>query len=567
MISALTISNFVLIERLDLEAGQGFTGLTGETGAGKSIILDAIGLIVGARPEKRFVRSGASRAVVVAAFEPPADHRVWQELDAAGVESDPAETLVIKRMIPSDGPARAYINDQPVASALLSMIGEHLVEIHGQHASAHLRKPSAHLEALDRFAGNEKLLKAYGRAWQRLKTAQRAREAIEEDVSAALAQREDLIRDLADLDSLAPLAGEAKILAAQRQQLSQSGRIRDALAEVADAFASTETAERAGWATGILKKLTHLPGFEEKVAAGGLGQYLLDTVDAFDRATIELDEAMSALTRLADLVDGDDGELEQVEGRLFAMRAAGRKHGVDADDLPSLIQRLRRALDLSNAGSEELERVRREEADAAARWRSAANALSKARKAAAGRLEKTVRRELIPLKLEKVSLRVRINPLEEAEADGRGLDGVTIEVETNPGAGFGPLHKIASGGELARISLALKCAAAEALESSSVLIFDEADQGVGGAVAAAIGERLQVLAKRHQVFAVTHSPQVAASAEAHWRIEKSTTAKSLGQMQASVLDAGERTEEIARMLSGAKVTKEARAAAQRLLEG
>ncbi|MEO0883887.1 MAG: DNA repair protein RecN [Pseudomonadota bacterium] len=567
MISALSISNFVLINRLDLETGPGFTGLTGETGAGKSILLDALSLIVGGRPEKRFVRAGADQATIIAVFEPPATHIIWQMLGHAGIACDPADALIVKRVIPATGAARGYVNDQPVSSSLLTALGACLVEIYGQHASAHLMRPSRHLEILDRYAGNERLLAVYGVAWDRLKSAKAMREAIETETEAALLVHEDLMRDAADLTALAPAVGETAELAVRRQQLSQSGKVRDAVNDVTDMFTTAELLERVGWASGALQRLTRLQGFDRSASAGGAGSLLHDTIEAFERASIELTEAAMALERLAASVEGDDDELERVEGRLFALRAAARKHAVPPDDLPELLKTIEQSLALAQAGSERLEDARREEADAAAQWRSAADNLSRARKAAAKRLEKAIKRELVPLKLEKAALRFRFEILPETDADGRGLDHVMIEVETNPGAGFGPLHKIASGGELARVSLALKCAAAEAMESPAVLVFDEADHGVGGAVAAAIGQRFQALARRHQVFAVTHSPQVAASAEAHWRIEKLSRGKSLGQMRASVLDPDERTEEIARMLSGTKITKEARAAAQRLLEG
>ncbi|MEM7662473.1 MAG: DNA repair protein RecN [Pseudomonadota bacterium] len=563
----MSIVNFVLIDRLDVEIGPRFTGLTGETGAGKSIVLDALSLVVGARPEKRFVRSGAKRAVVTAVFEPSADHVIWQKLVEVGLECTPADALVVKRVIPAEGPARGYINDQPVSSSLLVSLGEYLLEIYGQHASAHLMKPSRHLDIVDRFAGNEKHLEVYSVSWDRLRQARNHRERVEAEVQTALCLYEDLLRDAGELRGLSPVAGEASDLALRRQQLSQSGKIRDAVSELSDGLAAAETPERTGWAVGVLQKLTRLPGYEKSSEHEGTGSLLHTAIDAFERAAIEMNEAVSVLERLAASVDGDDSELEQAEARLFAIRAAARKHGVDTDALPDVLKSMEDDIALAEAGTESLECARKEEADATAQWRAAADRLSRSRKVAAKRLEKAVTRELAPLKLEKVRLRFAFEAMDEADADGRGIDRVAIEVETNPGAGFGPLHKIASGGELARVSLALKCAAAEALENPAILIFDEADQGVGGAVAAAIGQRLQTLASKHQVLAVTHSPQVVAAAQAHWRIEKSNSGKSLGQMRASVLDAGERTEEIARMISGTKITKEARAAAQRLLEG
>lgn len=566
MIAALSIVDFVLIRRLQLEVGTGFTGLTGETGAGKSILLDAIGLALGMRPHKRFVRAGADRAIVSVEFDIPACHTVWGQLIEEGLDADPAETLILKRVVPASGAARGFINDQSVSSSFLREIGQGLIEIHGQHAASHLLKPSHHRDILDRFAGNDSLLLAHARAWQALKVARDARYALEAHQVAAQEVRDTLVCDVEDLQALAPVPGEAVLLAEERQQRLQAGRVRDTLQDIQNTLERADAEAALGSILGSLQRLQALPGFAS-ADTGELSQNLKAVSEGFERAAIELGEAVGALLHISGAVSGNDERLEAVEARLFALRGLARKHGVDADLLADHLVHLSSQLSLVEAGEAGLTEARARETAAAARWHSAAEGLSRARKTAAKRFEKSVLQELRPLKLEKVSFRIRIDPLEENSVDAKGADRVEIEVETNPGGGYGPLQKIASGGELARISLALKCAAAETGAGPDTLIFDEADQGVGGAVAAAIGERLQRLADSRQVFAITHSPQVAAAAEAHWRIEKSGTRKALGQMRASVLESSARTEEIARMLSGSKVTKEARAAAERLLEG
>lgn len=570
MITALSIVDFVLIDRLNLETENGFTGLTGETGSGKSILLDAIGLALGMRPEKRFVRAGAERAVVAVTFELPGGHPIWDRISAAGLAADPEDGLILKRIVPRSGSARAFVNDQPVASALLAELGSDLVEIHGQHAASELMKPSTHRDLVDQFADNGRLLEAHATAWRTLVAARKARREMEAAIEDQENLRDILVHNVEELRALAPRPGEAARLALARQEAQQVSRIRDGLRLIADVLETTDADAALRQASAEASRLAGLPALavtqDGRETTGGLGEAVRLLAEALDRTVIEIGEVGSALSALGDLAVDDDAALEAAEARLFALKAAARKHRLEPDGLEDKLA----ALEDELAGLERVEHrlaeARAAETNAAARWRNAAETLSGARRAGAVRLEKAVAKELAPLKLAKVGFRIAITPLAEEEIDMRGIDRVEIEVETNPGAGYGPLRRVASGGELARISLALKCAAASNSDSLPTLIFDEADQGVGGAVAHAIGERLVRLAAARQVFAITHSPQVAAVAHAHWRIEKASGRKALGQTRAHVLDASERTEEIARMLSGAVITQEARAAAERLLE-
>lgn len=574
MITALSISNFVLIDRLTLEAATGFTGLTGETGAGKSIILDAIGMLLGLRPAKRFVRSGAKQASIIVEFDVPAGHSVWQAMTDLGLEASCHETLILKRIIPATGGARGYINGQPVTGATLAEIGRHLIEIHSQHAASHLLKPSYHRDMLDTFAGNSDLLKGYRKSWEALQQARARREELEANILRACEDRDLLVHMVEELDALAPVAGETLALTQERAQRMQAGRIVNTVAETISGLERSDAETMLASTAAALDRLCVLPGFG-KEANGEIPRALHLAAETFERASIETQEAIASLRGLSHIAVADDAALETVEARLFALKAAARKYRVEPDDLAAKQDAIRAELALIDAGEAGLSEARAKETDAAARWRSKADKLSRARKAAAKRMQRAVSEELKPLKLGGASLQIKVSQLAEGDADRKGNDAVEIEIETNPGSGFGPLSKIASGGELARFSLALKCAAAEAGGSVPTLIFDEADQGVGGAVAAAIGERLVRLASDRQVFAVTHSPQVAAAAQTQWRIEKSNTrraksgksSKGLGQTRARVLDADTRLEEIARMLSGSKVTPEARAAANRLLEG
>ena len=559
MLLSVSIRDFVLISRLDLSPGEGFTALTGETGAGKSIILDAIALALGGPADRGMIRAGAEQASVAAEFDVARDHPVWALLTGQGVAAQAGETLTLKRVVRAQGPARGFINDQPVSASLLAEAGDLLVEIHGQHAASSLMRPSSHRRLLDQFAGNEALLAECAAAWQALDAARAERARLKAEQDAAREAREWLMASVEELERLAPQVGEAERLAEERMRLMQAERIQEAVAEAEEALAKGGSETALGKAARAAERICRLPGFES--GEGQLAETARAAAEAIERALIEVREAELAVARLAALPEAS-GDLDAVEARLFALRAAARKYGGEAELLPARLEALRGRLDLVEAGDAGLKQAEASENAARARWHGAAHRLTQARKAAAGRLEAAIAAELKPLKLGRATIRVALVPLGEDEAGATGAERVEFEAETNPGAGFGALRKVASGGELARVSLALKCALAEA-GSAGTLIFDEADQGVGGAVAAAIGERFEHLARTRQVFAVTHSPQVAAAADNHWLIEKLPEA---GETQLSLLDACGRREEIARMLSGAEITDEARAAAGRLME-
>lgn len=563
MLVALSIRNIVLIDRLDLEPGEGFTALSGETGAGKSILLDALNLALGAPAARRLIRTGAEQAMVTACFALKAGHPVWALLADAGIDADADEEVSLKRVLRRDGPARALVNDQPVTAALLARIGAALVEQHGQHAAAALLASGAQRDLLDQYAGTGALLADCRQAWERLLAARETREALETASADRAHAREALEAACEELAVLSAAPGEAARLAEQRAALMQADRVAACLAEAETALGEGDVAGLLARAARALETIARLPGFD--TAESTLGAPARAAGEALERALIEVQEGEAQLQTLSSAAQADPAELERIEARLFAIRAAARKHEVEPDALGERLAALEADLAAIESDDETLTRAGAEEREALARWHGAADRLSAARRAAAGRLEDRLARELKPLKLGRLQFRVRLEPLEEGASGARGAERVEFEVETVAGAGFGPLKAIASGGELARLSLALKCAAA-GTGSAPILIFDEVDQGVGGAVAAAVGERLARLGEARQVLAITHSPQVAAAADAQWAIVRTRPQEGLGATSVSGLDDGAREEEIARMLAGAAITPEARAAARRLLE-
>lgn len=561
MLCAISLRNFVLIDRLDLEPGGGFTALTGETGAGKSIILDAMGVALGAPAERRFIRAGQAQATVTLAFSLSADHPVWTELEDNGVEVGRDEVLTLKRVIRAAGPVRSLVNDQPVGSALLRRIGQGLVEVHAQHASSSLMSVSAHRDLLDQFAGHGRELEACASAWQSFQERREAASALRISEKERTGRMAEVASEVEALSALAPVAGEAEALAARRTCLMHAERVSGHIAEVAQALAEGDVSGILGRATRQLEQISRLAGFEDS----DMGREARGAAEAFERSLIEVQEAERALAALELGAVEDPGALEAAEVRLFALRAAARRHGVEPDALPQVLAEHEEQLSALQRIETDLKQAEEAERDALARWHAASEVLSNGRKAAARRLETAVAAELKPLKLGSTRFRVAIEPLEEARSGALGYNSIRFEVETNAGSGFGPLSKVASGGEMARLSLALKCALA-GTGRAGTLVFDEADQGVGGAVAAAIGERLARLGADRQVFAITHSPQVAAAARDQWSVSKSAPRKGTARTEVNGLDTAGRTEEIARMLAGLEVTPEARAAAERLLE-
>ena len=553
MLTALAIRNIVLIEALDLTFGAGLGVLTGETGAGKSILLDALGLALGARAETGLVRSGEDQASVIASFEfdrLPLPIRTL--LSEAELDVEPGEPLLIKRRLKADGGSKAFINDQPVSAALLRELAPHLVELHGQHDDRGLVNPRGHRALVDRYAGAEN--SGVGAAWNAWRAALDALAQARGAIARAAQDRDLLLAHLAELSALEPLPGEEAELAEARATMQKGERLRDDLAELAKLWTGSDSA-LAGLRSAA-RRLDRIAG--EHALLG-------EALAALDRAVIEASEAETSLERAGHALAHDPAALDRIELRLFELRAAARKHHCQVDDLPARMREMRGTLDGIEHGEAELAALEAAVAARAADYHAKAGALSEQRSAAAVTLAAAVAQELAPLKLDAAQFRTGVVQLPEEQWGPSGIDKVEFLISTNPGAPFGPLAKIASGGELSRFILALKVALAEQGGAATV-IFDEIDRGVGGAVASAIGERLARLASGGQLLAVTHSPQVAARGGQHYVIAK-TSEGTVTRTSVHLLDAGGRQQEIARMLSGAEITAEARAQADRLLEG
>jgi len=550
MLTALAIRDVVLIEALDLEFGPRLDVLTGETGAGKSILLDALGLALGARGETGLVRHGAAQAVVTATFDPPAG-ALAAILADNGVEVEPGEPLLIRRIVKADGGSRGFVNDQPAGAALLRELAPLLVEIHGQHDDRGLLNPRGHRALLDSFGRCDPADTA--RHWAALREAEAALAAAEGEIAAAARDREWLEHAVGELTQLAAEPGEEEALADKRRTMQRAEKIADELAAIDDYLDGSDGGlARLRQAARVLERIA-----EDHAALG-------DALAAIDRAVIEGAAAEERLRDARRDLAFDPRALEDDEARLFELRAMARKHRVQPDDLAALAEELRARLERLDAGEGGIARLRKQVAAARAGYDAAAAALSARRAAAAKRLDAAVAGELAPLKLDAARFRTGLTTLGEDGWSAGGKDRVEFEISTNPGAPFAPLAKIASGGELSRFILALKVALAEE-GGAATMIFDEIDRGVGGAVASAIGDRLARLADHTQLLVVTHSPQVAARGAEHLLIAKRHDG-IVTRTGVRRLEEAERREEIARMLSGATVTDEARAQADRLLE-
>lgn len=548
MLRQLAIRNVVLIDRLDLEFDAGLNVLTGETGAGKSILLDSLGLALGARAESSLVRQGEDSASVSAEVELGADHPARTILEEQGIETESGEPILLRRTLKSDGGSRAFVGGTPVAAGTLRDVAAAAIEIHGQHDDRGLLNPRGHRALLDSFGGLDAA--SVADSWSRVTEIEQALAEARAESASAERDRDWLSHAVAEIDALAPLAGEETSLSEERSAI-QAGAKAEELLQGLD--------ELLGGSEGALAQLRQAARRIERGAADHA--LLAEALGALDRALIEGHEAEDKIRQASESMAFDPGRLEAVETRLFDIRGLARKHRVEADQLADLAERMRAQLREIELGGERIAALDRELAEARAEYSKLASALGEERRRAAVRLDKAVEAELAPLKLDSARFRTAVAA---AEPGPGGTDKVEFEVSTNPGAPFGPLTRIASGGELSRFVLALKVALAEA-GSAATMIFDEIDRGVGGAVASAIGERLARLAEGSQVLVVTHSPQVAARAAQHYRIDKS---HEDGATRTFVrrLSAEERREEIARMLSGAAITDEARAQAARLLE-
>jgi DNA repair protein RecN (Recombination protein N) len=545
MLARLSIRDIILIDRLDIDFGSGLAVLTGETGAGKSILLDAFALALGARGEAALVRHGAEQGQVIAAFDVAKGHPARRVLAANDLVADVGadDELIVRRVQFADGRTRAFVNDQPVSVQVLRALGAALVEIHGQHDERAL---------VDAFGGIEGDAADVSRLWEERRVRETAVAAHRADVERAHREAEWLRHAVDELRHLAPETGEETALAERRAAMMQAEKAAEDLRATHEAISGAQSP--------VPPLATAVRRLERRAAQAPA--LIGPVVKAIDAALSALDEARMHLEQALRVAQYDPQELERIEERLFALRAAGRKYNVPIDELAALARRYEDDLALIDAGAERLAALEQDAQAAATRYREAAQALSAARARAAQALEKAVNAELKPLKLERAQFSTQI----EAEGEGpEGLERIEFWVRTNPGTRPGPLMKIASGGELARFLLALKVVLADR-GSAPTLIFDEIDTGVGGAIADAIGVRLARLASGVQVIAVTHAPQVAARADRHYLITKDALAKGKRVATRVVeLKAERRREEIARMLAGAEITAEARAAAERLI--
>jgi DNA repair protein RecN (Recombination protein N) len=547
MLRSLDIRDMLIIDRLELAFQPGLNVLTGETGAGKSILLDSLGFVLGWRGRAELVRQGADQGEVIAEFDLPESHGAWDVLREAGFNYD--DTLILRRINGRDGRKTAWINDRRVSGDILRAVSETLVELHGQHDDHGLLNPRGHRILLDDFGNLAPRLTAVRAAWKDLSVAQKALAAAEVRVAELQAEEEFLRHSVAELDGLSPSAGEDAELDKQRRKMQAAEKIGEDIHKAYQALGINGAEGQLGDAVRWLGD------------ASGQADGMLDApLAALERAMIELGEAQSGVEACIAELAFNPQDLEKAEERLFAIRGLARKHNVLADELGPFADDLRGRMAALDRGASDLAELGAVLATAQVAYDSAAGSLSEARRKWAGKLDKAMAKELAPLKMERAVFVTEITP---SDAGPTGADTVSFTVATNPGAPAGPIGKIASGGELSRFLLALKVCLT-GTESGLTLIFDEIDRGVGGATADAVGRRLSQLASRGQVLVVTHSPQVAAFGDHHWRVEKRQT-KDVTLSTVVGLVGTDRIDEIARMLSGDRITDEARAAAIALL--
>lgn len=551
MLARLDIRDILIIDHLVLEFRTGLNVLTGETGAGKSILLDALGFVLGWRGRADLVRQGARQGEVTAVFELPATHPAFQVLREAGFP-DPEGELVLRRVNTREGRKSAYVNDRACSGSVLRALSDVLVELHGQQDDRGLLDPKGHRALLDAFGGHDALQAAVTETWRARAAAQAALEAARTEVAEVAADEEFLRHAVGELDALNPQPGEEATLDAARRRMQAAEKIRADVARALQALVAND-----GGAESLVADATR---WLEGVASEAEGA-LEAPLAALSRALVELGEASDGTERALDGLGVDPLELERTEERLFALRGLARKHSVAPDDLGGFAEILRARLETLDAGADRLDGLEAALSEAQLAYETAAGALTAARRAAAGRLDAAMADELTPLKMERA---VFSTDIAAAAPRPDGADLVTFRVATNPGAPAGPLNKIASGGELSRFLLALKVCLTSGVDGLT-LIFDEIDRGVGGATADAVGRRLQSLAAEGQVLVVTHSPQVAALGAHHWRVEKRVDAETTLSSVVPLARA-DRIDEIARMISGDVVTDAARAAARALLD-
>lgn len=554
MLQSLSIRNVVLIDKLDLDFKSGLSVLTGETGAGKSILLDSLGLVLGKRAETSLIRRGADKLSVTAVFDAEPDNAELQKLLAEN-ELETGDEMIIKRTLSADGKGKIFFNDQPISAKLLKDIGKYLVEIHGQFDNQGLLNPANHQDVLDAFGGHGAAQAVVGEAYRAYKKAAAVRAQAEADIAKAKEEEDNLRHWVRELEQINPHPGEEAELSARRQELMHAEKIMESLnyaygvlTEGRDVQSALRSAESA------LDKANQYVD----------GRYA-EIYDALDRALVEVIDAVERIESASADISLNSDEQENIDSRLFALKDLARKHGVTIDELADTLQNFKARLATIELGEDGIAALRKAEQEKRQNYIEVANKLHQARVAAAAELDKLVMAELPPLKMEKAKFVTAIERKEESGWNESGFDNISFTVATNPNSPQGPINKIASGGELARFMLALKVNLAQ---SSSVctMIFDEVDAGVGGATAQAVGERLAKLGRQVQVLVVTHSPQVAARGANHFKVEKST-ADNVTTTSVHELNAAEKREEIARMLAGEKITEQARAAADVLIGG
>ncbi|MBL4804444.1 MAG: DNA repair protein RecN [Alphaproteobacteria bacterium] len=548
MLTALRIHNVVLIEALEIDFRKGLCALTGETGAGKSILLDSLGLAIGARADSALVRKGAEQAQVSATFEISPEHPAYEILTDADITVEQGEDLILRRSLTPDGRSKAYINDQSVSAGLMRSVGDTLIEIHGQFDTQGLLNPSTHRHMLDEYAG---IPASPLKSWDAWQDAVREMEALKQRTSASKTEEAYLREALEDLDKLDPQAGEEEELAGLRERLMNREQVLEGLNAAYNALNGEHDPVRSAWGT--------LERISDKI-----GPQADPIIDALDRASSEIQDAVANIQSLSADLTETEHDLESIDDRLFGLRGQARKHNCEVDELPQIREQLAQQLnDIEHADDALADAIKKVE-QAKAAYEKEAQSVHEKRKAAAMKLDGLVAQELPPLKLEKARFETHIEILPEDDWGPHGMDRVRFLVATNPGAEAGPLNKIASGGEMSRFMLALKVVMAE-VGTADTLIFDEVDAGIGGGTADAVGERLGRLASDKQILVVTHAPQVAARAGYHWIVQKDGD----DVIRTSIIpleDPQARREEIARMLAGATITEEARAAANKLLE-
>ncbi len=552
MLQSLSIRNVVLIDKLDIDFKPHLSVLTGETGAGKSILLDSLGLVLGKRAETSLIRQGEDKLSVTAVFDAEPDNKPLNEILREN-ELDVGDEMIIKRTLNRDGKGKIFFNDQPISAKLLKDIGRCLVEIHGQFDNQGLLNPASHRGVLDAYGNYAELLTKVKAVYQQYKSAQRAREQAENDICRAKEEEDNLRHWVRELEQLKPHKGEEEELSQKRQELMHAEKIVESLNFAYGALTQGRDVQSA---------LRQAQAAIDRANQYVDGRYA-EIYDALDRALIEAADAQERIETASQDINLDSSEQEKIDERLFMLKDIARKHGVSVDDLEDTLAQFKSRLNAIELGEDGLSALRQAEQAARQAYLQAANELHQARVTAAAKLDAAVMRELPPLKMEKARFVTMVEKQGEDNWTENGFDNISFTVATNPNSPQGPLNKIASGGELSRFMLALKVNLAASSDVCS-MVFDEVDAGIGGATAKAVGERLARLGDTVQVLVVTHSPQVAAGGSTHFKVSKQTV-DNVTTTEVHELSPDERREEIARMLAGEKITDEARAAAEVLL--